>query len=76
MAGSHCGAYRLRQKLGKGNFGEVYKATKDSKRFALKFVGDTDEGASNEVRILRKVKHEGIVKYFEATSMTRRTLYG
>jgi len=66
MANVLCGGYTKREKLGEGSFGAVFKATKGSKNFALKVVSDTDEGAINEVEILRKVKHPGIVTYFES----------
>ena len=61
-----CGNYRRREKLGEGSFGAVFKATKDAQNFALKLVYDIDENALNEVDILRKVQHRGIVQYFES----------
>ena len=66
MAVVYCGSYRQREKLGEGSFGAVYKATKDAHNYALKVVNDTDENALNEVEILRKVQHRGIVTYFES----------
>jgi len=63
---ANVGSYRRREKLGEGSFGAVYKATKGSQNFALKVVNDTDDNALNEVEILRKVQHRGIVTYFES----------
>jgi len=61
-----CGSYRRREKLGEGAFGAVYKASKGANNYALKVVNDTDDNALNEVEILRKVQHRGIVTYFES----------
>ena len=66
MALEFCGSYRRREKLGEGSFGAVYKATKGAHNYALKVVSHTDENALNEVDILRKVEHRGIVKYYES----------
>lgn len=53
--------------LGKGAFGKVYKVEKDGKFYAMKEVCNVDEASSPiEVEILRSVKHERIITYYQS----------
>ena len=60
--------YRVRQKLGEGAFGVVYKATNDrtSKEYALKYVLCVNQSeirnAIREVQTLNQINHENVIE--------------
>eukprot|EP00092_Neocalanus_flemingeri_P064939 GFUD01078885.1.p1 GENE.GFUD01078885.1~~GFUD01078885.1.p1 ORF type:complete len:275 (-),score=49.33 GFUD01078885.1:169-993(-) len=56
--------YEIKRSLGSGSFGEVFLAQKDGQCYAIKKVRNTDPTAKQEVKILRSVSHENIIKYF------------
>jgi serine/threonine protein kinase len=64
---TYYGDYRKGEMLGEGSFGSVYKVTKNfaMETYALKVVNWIHKDARNEVEILRKVEHIGIVSYIE-----------
>lgn len=71
MLGKVINGYKIEDFLGKGGFGEVYKASKDGKDYAIKFIR-TDfiyptelERLSREVSALKRVESELTVKYYE-----------
>jgi serine/threonine protein kinase len=61
--------YDIHEKLGKGCFGEVYRATEKSTGtvFAIKYVENFDpEKSIPEVSVLRRVAHVSIIEYVES----------
>ena len=58
--------YTIENLLGCGHFGEVYKAKKDGKSFAIKKVVNTERNtAHQEIKILKQVNHKYIIKYYD-----------
>ena len=58
--------YTIENLLGSGHFGKVYKAKKGGKTFAIKKVVNTERNtAHQEIKILKQVDHEYIIKYFD-----------
>ena len=52
--------------LGSGHFGNVYKAKKGGKAFAIKKVVNTERNtAHQEIKILKQVGHDHIIKYYD-----------
>lgn len=75
IIGETCGPYELGRHLGEGGFGAVYEAThqETGQRVALKFLHGSKEMEPEvqnrfvrEVALLQKLKHENIVRHFEA----------
>jgi len=72
--------YELLKKLGEGTFGEVFEARKDDKIYAMKRINknnlskDDQRRLSNEIRILKKVKHQNLVK-LEDLQKTKNNYY-
>jgi len=75
IIGEVCGPYELGKCLGQGGFGAVYEAThqETGQRVALKFLHGSKEIEPEvqnrfvrEVVLLQKLKHENIVRHFEA----------
>ena len=62
--------YEFKEKLGSGNFGDVFLATEKASgnKFAIKTVDNTENSNSTvlEVSILKKTNHEHIIKYYES----------
>ena len=58
--------YTIENLLGSGHFGKVYKAKKDGKSFAIKKVVNTERNtAHQEIKILKQVDHDRIIKYYD-----------
>ena len=60
--------YKIRKLLGSGHFGNVYLATKWPRgdKFAIKKVVNTEKNtAQQEIKILKQVDHERIIKYYD-----------
>ena len=58
--------YTIENLLGSGHFGEVYKAKKGGKTFAIKKVVNTERNtAHQEIKILKQVDHRNIIKYYD-----------
>ena len=58
--------YQIQRFLGSGHFGDVYLAHKGGKCFAIKKVVNTDMNtAEQEIKILKQVDHEKIIKYID-----------
>ena len=58
--------YTIVNLLGSGHFGEVYKAKKGGKTFAIKKVVNTERNtAHQEIKILKQVDNENIIKYYD-----------
>ena len=59
--------YQILRHLGSGHFGDVFLAKSASgKSFAIKKVVNTEKNtAQQEIRILRMVDHECIIKYYD-----------
>ena len=55
--------YKIQKLLGSGHFGKVYLAEKGGKSFAIKKVVNTERNtAQQEIKILKQVDHENIIK--------------
>ena len=59
------GSYAVKEYLGGGAFGEVFKVTKNNKTFALKKVENTNEKAFQEVDILKMLDHKNITRFVD-----------
>ena len=58
--------YKIQKLLGSGHFGNVYLANKGGKSFAIKKVVNTERNtAQQEIKILKQVDHEHIIKYYD-----------
>jgi len=58
--------YRMQRCLGSGHFGDVFLANKGGRSFAIKKVVNTEQNtAQQEIKILKQVDHEYIIKYFD-----------
>ena len=58
--------YTIENLLGSGHFGKVYKAKKGGKTFAIKKVVNTERNtAQQEIKILKQVDHDKIIKYYD-----------
>jgi len=58
--------YKMQRCLGSGHFGDVYLANKGGRSFAIKKVVNTEQNtAQQEIKILKQVDHEFIIKYFD-----------
>ena len=58
--------YTIENLLGSGHFGKVYKAKKGGKTFAIKKVVNTERNtAHQEIKILKQVDHDRIIKYYD-----------
>ena len=58
--------YKIQKLLGSGHFGNVYLAGKGGKSFAIKKVVNTERNtAQQEIKILKKVDNENIIKYYD-----------
>ena len=55
-------------KLGKGNFGIVYKVLnkEDNKYYAMKEISEFDESIINEINILSNINNHNVVKYYSS----------
>ena len=59
-------AYKMGRRLGSGHCGEVFLANKGGKSFAIKKVVNTERNtAEQEIKILKQVDHEFIIKYYD-----------
>ncbi len=72
MLNKQVGDYKIVEFIGKGGFGEVYRATKGADVFAIKFIRtehiqkDLEAGRLRaEIAALKKVNSDYTVKYFE-----------
>lgn len=77
MLGKNINGYKVEQFLGKGGFGEVYKATKNGPQYAIKFIREDfiykdyqKELLRREIAALRKVKSKYTVTFFEDGTYT------
>ncbi len=68
----HIGRYELGARIGGGAFGEVYEASADGKKFAIKLLkgehadkGDSFHRFRKEAEILQELGHPGIVPVYE-----------
>ena len=58
--------YRIQKLLGSGHFGNVYLAEQGGKSFAIKKVVNTERNtAQQEIKILKQVDHDKIIKYYD-----------
>ena len=58
--------YKIQKLLGSGHFGNVYLAEQGGKSFAIKKVVNTERNtAQQEIKILKQVDHENIIKYYD-----------
>ena len=72
--GQRIGSYQLGKELGKGGFGTVYQGldTATGRFVAVKQVstknvpGDELESIHSEINLLKKLKHDNIVRYFDS----------
>lgn len=76
MIGKVINGYKIEDFLGKGSFGEVYKASKDNITYAIKFIR-TDfifdierERLHREIAALKRVQSDYTVKYFDSGDYT------
>jgi len=60
---SDLGEIEIQEKLGSGNFGDVYKGIWNGATVALKSIG-IEEGFNEEVGILRDLRHPSIVSFY------------
>lgn len=61
-------SYRVIEKLGSGDFADVYKVTNGEKTFALKWASDrkgAERRLKNEIDVLRRLEHKGIPAYVD-----------
>lgn len=65
--------YALHEILGKGSFGQVFRATKDGKTVAIKMIDKAlirkkklQRYVNNEVKVMRELKNPNTVRLFEA----------
>lgn len=65
--------YEIFENLGKGSFGQVFKAKKDGKIFALKLLDlnmikqrKIEKFVSNEINLMKKMNHKNIVKIYDS----------
>jgi 5'-AMP-activated protein kinase catalytic alpha subunit len=65
--------YTLHEILGKGSFGQVFKATKSGKVFAIKMIDkplirkkNLQKYVNNEVKVMRELKNPNTVRLYEA----------
>lgn len=72
MLGKTIHGYKIEKSLGAGQFGDVYKATKDGKTYAIKFIRKSfiyqninDERFNREIAALQKVKSKYTVQIYE-----------
>ncbi|HSP80403.1 MAG TPA: serine/threonine protein kinase, partial [Myxococcaceae bacterium] len=66
MPGEMVGLYRIGEQLGAGGFGAVYKAERDGRSFALKFIlgrGELDGWGEREISILLHLRHPNVVRF-------------
>ena len=66
-------AYIILKELGSGSFGSVYlvKHPKTGQKFAIKVIENSNSStAQQEVEILKRTKHEYIIKYFNSYKST------
>jgi len=58
--------YKWQRLLGSGNFGRVFLANKNGKSVAIKKIVNTEQNtAQQEIKILKLVDHEKIIKYYD-----------
>ena len=58
--------YKIQKLLGSGHFGNVYLAEQGGKSFAIKKVVNTERNtAQQEIKILKQVDHDKIIKYYD-----------
>ena len=58
--------FNIQKLLGSGHFGKVHLADKDGHSFAIKKVVNTERNtAEQEIKILKQVDHETIIKYYD-----------
>ncbi|KAL4438424.1 hypothetical protein ABPG74_009463 [Tetrahymena malaccensis] len=65
--------YTLHEILGKGSFGQVFKATKNNKVYAIKMIDkplirkkNLQKYVNNEVKVMRELKNQNTVRLYEA----------
>merc|ERR1719234_1612894 len=58
--------YTMHRHLGSGHFGDVYLAKNGGRNFAIKKVVNTERNtAKQEIKILKQVDNENIIKYYD-----------
>ncbi|KAL4475854.1 hypothetical protein ABPG73_002055 [Tetrahymena malaccensis] len=69
--------YEIFEILGKGSFGQVFKAKKNGKIYALKLLDlhmikqrNIERFVSNEINLMKKMNHKNIVKIYETFQTT------
>lgn len=65
---AHPDGYLLGAPLGEGSFGLVYEAVRmsDGAVFAAKTIANVDGELTHEVSALKKLRHDGIVRFIES----------
>ncbi|EGR30359.1 kelch motif family protein, putative [Ichthyophthirius multifiliis] len=65
--------YKLQEIIGKGSYGQVYKAEKNKKIYAIKVLDkqqikekNLQKYVNNEVQIMKNINHQNIVQFYEA----------